>query len=391
MNIRAMAGPISTYMNPTSLFEYSGASRVAYELTSVVFDRKMMGLFSMLFGAGALLYAAKPGPSGAPATRLWFRRMLWLLVFGLVHAYLIWDGDILVPYALCGMLVLWWVRDWSPRALIRGAAALLAIGVSMSVIHGLTWESMSEAARAEELEVWMATPEQVAEQLSAMLGGYAEVVTDRAPFVFLSQTFFFIAFFFWRCSGMMLLGMALLKLGFLDGQRSTRDYAITALVCIPLGLGLAALGVFHLESIGFAMPERTIADVWNYVGAVFASVGYAALLILAVKKNVLGALGRALTAVGRMALSNYLFQSVITSVLFLGWGFGLAGRFDYAEQLGVIVAIWAFQLVASPIWLGRYRFGPAEWLWRSLTYGKRQPMRKASPRGRPPLSEGSPA
>ena len=391
MNIRAMAAPISAYMNPTTLFDYSGASRAAFVFTSVVFELKMMGLFSMLFGAGALLYAAKTGEAGGAATRLWLRRMFWLLVFGLVHAYLIWDGDILVPYALCGILVLWWVRDWTPRALLIGSAGLLTVGVGMSVIHGLTWDSMSEASRAEELEIWMATPEQVQEQLSAMLGSYVDVVVDRAPFVFLTQTFFFIAFFFWRCSGMMLLGMALFKLGFLDGRRSARDYGLTALLCVPLGLGLASVGVVQLENIGFAMPERTFADVWNYVGAVSASVGYAALLILAVKVDALGALGRALAAVGRMAFSNYLFQSVVTSVLFLGWGFGLAGRFDYAEQLGVVAAIWIFQLIVSPIWLARFRFGPAEWLWRSLTYGRRQPMRRESPQGRPPLPEGSAA
>jgi uncharacterized protein len=391
MNIRAMAAPLSAYMNPTSLFDYSGASRLAYQFTGVVFDLKMMGLFSMLFGAGALLYAAKPGQGQASVTRLWFRRMAWLLVFGLVHAYLIWEGDILVPYALCGILVLWWVRDWSPRALIAGSIALLAVGVAMTVIHGLTWDSMSEASRAEELEIWMPTPDQVQAQLAAMLGSYPEVVAHRAPSVFLSQTFFFIAFFFWRCSGMMLLGMALLKLGFLDGRRSAREYAITALVWVPLGLGLAGAGVSRLEGIGFAMPERTMEDVWNYVGAVFASVGYAALLVLAVKVNVLGALGRALAAVGRMAFSNYLAHSVITSVLFLGWGFGLAGRFDYAEQLGVVLAIWLFQLLVSPIWLARYRFGPAEWLWRSLTYGRRQPMRRVPRQGQPSLAEGSAA
>jgi uncharacterized protein len=317
--------------------------------------------------------------------------MFWLLVIGLVHAYLIWDGDILVPYAICGMLVLWWVRDWSPKALFLGSAGLLTIGVTMSVAHGLSWESMSEASRAEELEIWMPTPEQVQEQLDAMLGGYVDVVVHRAPFVFLTQTFFFVAFFLWRCSGMMLLGMALLKLGFLDGRRNARDYGLTALVCIPLGLGLAGFGVSQLESVGFGMPARTSADVWNYVGAVFASVGYAALLILAVKKGALGALGRALAAVGRMAFSNYLFQSVVTSVLFLGWGFGLAGRFDYAQQLGIVLAIWVFQLIVSPLWLARFRFGPAEWLWRSLTYGRRQTMRRESPRGHSPLPEGSAA
>jgi uncharacterized protein len=239
--------------------------------------------------------------------------------------------------------------------------------------------------------MYMPTPEQVQEQLATMQGSYWEVVSTAAPSVFMFETFFFIAFFFWRCSGMMLLGMALLKLGFLDGRRSIRDYFVAALVCIPFGLALAGVGMFRIESIGFAMPERTMEDLWNYVGAVFASVGYAALLVIAVKMELLGALGRALAAVGRMAFSNYLFHSVVTSVLFLGWGFGLAGRLDYAEQLGIVLAIWIVQLVASPMWLARYRFGPAEWLWRSLTYGERQPMRLSSRGSRPPLPEGSAA
>jgi uncharacterized protein len=127
------------------------------------------------------------------------------------------------------------------------------------------------------------------------------------------------------------------------------------------------------------MPERTIADLWNYVGAVLVSIGYAAVLILIVKRGLLTALRRALAAVGQMAFSNYLLQSIITAILFLGWGFGLAGRLDYAQQLVVVVAIWVLQLAVSPLWLRRFRFGPAEWLWRSLTYWKRQLMRRETP------------
>ena len=102
MNIRAMAAPFGAYMTPSAFFPYEGASRAAYIFTSIVFDLKMMGLFSMLFGAGVLLYAGKSADAGRSPRALWFRRMFWLLVIGLVHAYLIWDGDILVPYALCG-------------------------------------------------------------------------------------------------------------------------------------------------------------------------------------------------------------------------------------------------------------------------------------------------
>jgi uncharacterized protein len=194
------------------------------------------------------------------------------------------------------------------------------------------------------------------------------------------ETLYFLSFFLWRCGGMMLLGMALYKWGFLDGSRTTRTYVVTAALCIPLGLGLAWYGTVELERARFALPYRILLDLWNYVGAVFASVGYAAVLILAVKHQVLSGLRRALAAVGQMAFTNYLLHSITASVLFLGWGFGLAGQLDYAEQLGVVAMIWAAQLALSPIWLARHRFGPAEWLWRSLTYWQRQPMRRGTRR-----------
>ena len=379
MNIRAMAAPFGAYIYPYALFEYEGASRAAYIFTSIAFDLKMMGLFSMLFGAGVLLYANKPTPSGKPPRGLWFRRMFWLLVIGLVHAYLIWDGDILVPYALCGMLVLWWVRRMPAWALTTMSILFLTVGAAMNIGHGLSWESMSEARRAGEAQFFMPTPEQTQQQLATMLGSYSQVVTARAPFVFMTQTMYFVAFFLWRCAGMMMLGMALYKWGFLNGRLSAATYLRTGVVCLLLGLSLAWYGVVELERIRFAMPQRTVVDNWNYVGAVLASVGYAGLLLFLLKRGFFAALRRRLAAVGQMAFSNYLFQSVVTSVLFLGWGFGLAGRFDYVEQLAVVAAIWAFQLALTPLWLARYRFGPAEWVWRSLTYWERQPMRRDLP------------
>ncbi len=376
MNIRAMAAPFGTYVYPYALFDYAGVNRAAYLFTSVVFDLKMMGLFSMLFGAGVLLYAAKPTETGRPPRGLWFRRMFWLLVIGLVHAYLIWDGDILVPYALCGLVLLWWVRRLPAWILVIGAAVFLVIGALGSVGFGLSWGQMEEAERAEQAAFMMPSHAQATEQLIPMLGSYWDTVSHRVPFVLKFQTFFFLMFFLWRCGGMMMLGMALYKWGFLDGRRSARVYALTAAGCILPGLLLAWRGTQHLERIRFAMPERAFADMWNYVGAVFASVGYAALLILLVKLNAMGFLRRALAAVGRMAFTNYLMQSILTAVLFLGAGFGLAGELDYAEQLIVVGAIWAAELIWSPVWLSRYRFGPFEWVWRSLTYWELQPMRR---------------
>jgi uncharacterized protein len=375
MNIRVMAAPFGSYMYPFGLYEYEGASRAAYLFTATVFDLKMMGLFSMLFGVSVLLYAVKPAADGRSTRALWFRRMFWLLVIGLVHAYLIWDGDILVPYALCGMLVLWWVRRWSAGALAAASAVTLLVGALLSVGQGLAWDSMSEADRAEQLAMWMASPEQLRAELDTMRGSYAGIVAYRAPIVFMFQTLFFAVFFFWRCTGMMLLGMALYKAGFLDGRRSLRTYAVVAATCLPAGLALAWQGASELDRIGYAMPQRTMVDVWNYAGAVFASIGYAAVFIVIVKTGALTWLRGALAAVGQMALTNYLLQSVVTSVIFLGWGFGFAGTLDYAGQLLVVLGIWLVQLAWSRVWLSRFRFGPAEWLWRSLTYWRRQPFR----------------
>ena len=384
MNIRAMAAPFGAYMYPYALFDYVGANRSAYVFTSVVFDLKMMGLFSMLFGAGVLLYAGK-SRQGVSPRGLWFRRMFWLLVIGLVHSYLIWNGDILVPYALCGLLLLWWMRRLRPAYLLAAAIAVLSVGGLLTLGHGIAWESMSEAERAEEIAVMTPSREQALAQVDRMQRGYLEVVRSRAAFVLMGQTFFFAMFFFWRCGGMMLLGMSLYKYGFLDGSRPDRVYIKTAAICIPIGLALAWFGVYELERAGFLMPQRAAADLWNYAGSVLASVGYAALLILLVNHRLLGRLRAALAAVGQMALSNYLLHSVLSSVIFLGWGLGLAGRWDYAEQLLYVAAVWAFQLAVSPIWLRHFRFGPAEWVWRSLTYWQRQPLRRDTPQ-RPALA-----
>ena len=379
MNIRAMAAPMSAYMYPRALFEYEGPSRLAYLFTTVVFDLKMMGLFSMLFGAGVLLYADKRTDSGAPPRALWFRRMFVLLAIGLLHAYFIWAGDILVPYALCGILLLWWMRNRTARTLGLAATGMLAIGAVLAVVHWASWDSMSAADRAAELELMMPTSEQAGGHVDLMRGSYVGFVTGSAPGTFMFETLFFVLFFLWRCGGMMLLGMSLYKSGFLDGRLPAATYARIALIAIPAGLGLAFIGALELDRVGFAMPIRAVVDLWNYAGAVFASIGYAAALIWIVKQGRAAGLRRRLAAVGQMALSNYLFHSVTASVLFLGWGFGLAGRFDYAAQLLFVAAIWIVQLIVSPLWLQRFRFGPAEWVWRTLTYGRMQSMRHEAP------------
>jgi uncharacterized membrane protein YeiB len=160
--------------------------------------------------------------------------MFILLIIGLLHAYLLWAGDILVPYALCGIL-LWWMRNRSARTLLYAAILMLAIGAAMGAAHGLTWDSMSEADRAAELE----------------------------------------------------------------GRLSSSTYARVALVATPVGLGLAFVGALELDRVAYAMPIRALVDLSNYAGAVFASIGYAATLIWIVKRQAMAGLRRRLLPLDR--------------------------------------------------------------------------------------------
>ncbi len=384
MNIRAMGAPFGAYMYPYALWD-GELSHAAYRFTAIVFDLKMMGLFSMLFGAGVLLYAGKRTESGRAPTLLWFRRMFWLLMIGLIHAYLIWDGDILVPYAMCGLLFLWWVRRFPGWVLLVCAAGFLTVGALLNLSFGGWWDQMPPDERAVNMKMWTPTREQALAQVEHLRASYLDVVAHRAPAVVVTQTFVFVYFFLWRAGGMMLLGMGLAKLGVLTPRRSVRFYATLAAICVPVGLFLSWEGVQAQESVGYRMPERTTADLWNYTGSILVSVGYASFLVLLVKLSALAWLRRPFAAVGQMALTNYLMQSILTSIYFLGWGFNNAGRLDYADQLMVVVAIWALELGWSPWWLARFQFGPAEWLWRSLTYWRIQPMSRVPQPAATPL------
>lgn len=174
----------------------------------------------------------------------------------------------------------------------------------------------------------------------------------------------------------MLLGMALMKLRVLTGERSLRYYAILAGTGYAIGLPLILAGILLNQSINYHPPRSLYVDQFNYFGSVAFTFGHAGLLIYLLKRDWLGPFRRPLVAVGRMAFTNYLMQSLICTTLFYGYGFGLFAQLDYAAQLVVVLAIWILQLVVSPLWLKHFLFGPFEWLWRSLTYWRLQPIRR---------------
>ncbi len=174
----------------------------------------------------------------------------------------------------------------------------------------------------------------------------------------------------------MLIGMGLMQLGVFAAARTFRFYAVLTLCGYSLGLPLVGYGIYDQIHTDFdPVHQLLVGGHFNYIGSLFVALGHAGLVMLICKAGLLSWLTARLAAVGRMALSNYLMQSLICTTLFEGWGLGLFGKLDRFQLLGVVVSIWLVQLLVSPLWLRSFRFGPMEWLWRSLTYWKRHPFR----------------
>lgn len=401
MNIIAFALPDAAYGNPPVAGGFAGSDYAVWLLSHLFFDLKMMAIFSMLFGAGLVLMAERAEARGRSPRGVYYRRIGWLLIFGLVHAYFLWWGDILYHYAMCGLL-LYLFRRRSAKTLV--VVGLLAIMVAVPLTMGLGFQIISLREKAAEAEAaisagrsrdelapelrqalaewsqmrpgFQPTAAEIAKQIETYRGGYWGIFKQRAGTLIMFQTVFFLAFFLWRVGGLMLLGMGLMKLGVFSAKRSRRFYTLSAIIGYGIGLPIVAYGARELMAHQFdAGYVFRLGVIFNYVGSLLVALGHVGVVMLVCQAGLVQWLTRRLAAVGRMALTNYLLQTLICTTLFYGYGFGLFAAINRTGLIGVVLAIWIFQLVASPWWLARYRFGPAEWLWRSLTYWRRQPMR----------------
>ncbi len=397
MNIYLMGLPFAAYTNPTIMGEpFTDANKWTYIVVHMLFDLKMITIFAMLFGAGALLYADKAiERSGISAARwLWLRRMGWLALIGLLHAYVLWEGDILFSYAFCGIFALWWLRRLPIWALLLFSVVLIAISQLMMLSSGYIIYLLNNPAGVEQLLNWgmtqqdidtlahdlMAefspTQEMLAEQISIRQGSYAQILPARAGFALQLQTQILIFFTFWRVTGTMLLGMVFYRLGFLTGQRSNKWNFGLAIAGYGIGVPIVIAGILFNSSNNFDPVQLAfIGQQFNSIGSIFVAFGHIGFIVSLVNMGLFPYLRKALAAVGQMALTNYLLHSLFAMILFQGWGVALFGKLSRLELELVVIGIWSLQLIGSPIWLSYFRFGPAEWLWRSLTYFKLQPMR----------------
>ena len=374
MNVQSYSMVSAAYLNPAANDKLAGAGFPVWVLTHVFFDTKFMSIFSMLFGAGMALMAERAASRGASATGVHYRRQFWLLVLGLAHAHLIWYGDILVPYALCGFL-LYSLRGLKPRKLIVAGFAMTAVTPFLFLLTASSIPSMPADVRAG-LEVgWAPAASEVEAEIATYQSGWLTQMPERSAAALSLETAVFLLLFLWRSGGLMLVGMGLYKLGVLSARSSPRFYRRLATAGFGLGLPIVILGIVYNMSHDFAFEHSMFqGTVFNYVGSLGVFLGYVALVMLAVRNGWLPGLQRRLQAAGRMAFTNYITQSVICTLIFYGHGLGLFEQTGRLSQIAMVVTIWVLQLIWSPWWLARFRFGPLEWLWRSLTYMKLQPM-----------------
>ncbi|GAB3914991.1 DUF418 domain-containing protein [Larkinella knui] len=371
---------------------------------SVVFEGTMRALFSMLFGAGMLLFMAKKDTlaDGYGMPDYYYRRLFWLIVFGMFNAYLLlWPGDILYTYGVCG-LFLFPFRKMKPRTYLLIAFFCVAVlgvkGIFRAMESKENREGYLKAIQLEKQkkpltdelkkakEGWLAVEKSTKydkkkeeENNKSMRGSYATVFSTYLPLNTKFESVKFYQNFVWDAWALMFLGMALFKWGFFSNKLPTQTYVITLLAGYGIGLTLGWFAFWNGVA-WFTNPGKTLdADTFPFqafyhIRRATSALGHASLLLLIYRSNLVPWLMKALANVGQMAFTNYLMQSIICTLFFYGYGFGYFGKLSYYELYFVVAAVWLFQLIFSAIWLRFFRFGPFEWVWRSLTYWKRQPM-----------------
>ena len=376
MNIGSFSMPAAAYFNPTVYGNLEGADYWVWLVTHLFADLKFMAIFSMLFGAGIVLMDQRCRAKGIPFTGLHYRRMVWLVLFGILHANLLWYGDILYWYGLCGMLVVLF-RSLSPKWLTLSGLLFLAVASGFLLSAGLTLDQWPPEAVEEANRDLRPSPEAVETEVEAYRGTWLEQMQERIPEAREMESSAFLFWALWRVAGLMLVGMALFKLGVFSAERSLAFYRIWILVAVGIGLPIVGYGVHWNFARDWASPTFFfLGSQFNYWASLLVALGWVSVVMLVVKARRLTRLTEPLAAVGRTAFSNYILQTLICTTIFYGHGFGLFGSLERTAQLGVVVAVWTLQLVISPLWLRKFRFGPLEWLWRTLVYLQPQPFRR---------------
>jgi uncharacterized protein len=390
VNMHLFSNPIYTIlMSPTTPPPF--IDRIAEWFIRFAAEGKFYSLFSLLFGLGLTIQMSRAQARGSRFVPTYLRRLFFLLLIGLVHAFLIWTGDILIMYALLGVLLIFF-RNARPRTLLIWVGVILGLFMLLNVAGTVLFELASslpesaaqiEQATAEQQAMFRAEEQRAYEVYTH--GTFAEITRHR-----IQEYLGFVVF----AGPSMAPGiLAMFLIGVYFGRRRLFEDVEANLpffrklfwwglvIGVPLNLIYASLmpNISRAE-LNYATMAATLSQI---VGAPALSLSYVAGLSLLLRKPVWQQRLRPLAATGQMALTNYLGQSLIATFIFYGYGLAFFGRAGWAAGLLLTVAIYILQVTVSNWWALRFRFGPAEWLWRSLTYMKPQPFRRHGGRVQP--------
>ncbi|MBV7266418.1 DUF418 domain-containing protein [Erythrobacter ani] len=394
MNITGFGLP-NAYSNPMNAGGAEGANLLSWIIIQIGFEGTQRGLFSMLFGAGVILFTSRLEAKGrSDVADIYMRRNLWLAAFGLVNGYLLlWSGDILFYYGLTALLIFSF-RNMMPKwLLLIGAGALLfSAALSVKSATGMMDDYNTFAAsqvsgaqltdeRQEQAESWekaVADHEQTEEErqayTAARTGGYSSAFSQVAAETGQAQSWGFYRYMAFDGFGMMLIGMALFKWGVFTLERSQRFYWGLVIVGYGIGLTTNTLETRWVMENDFSLLAFNQSWVTYDLGRLATTAGHLGLLLLIARSRVFPLLQHAVASVGRMAFTNYLTHSVVCAIFFVG--FGYFGQLQRFELYYVVLIVCVAQLILSPIWLKYFKMGPLEWLWRYLTYMEAPAMRK---------------
>lgn len=409
MNIPYFALPFQQGYDPRIFGELGQrANHFWWAFVNYFLEGSMRGLFSLLFGAGALLLLGRlqKKNTGLVPADIYFRRLLWLLLFGFINGFLLnWPGDILYHYAIVGMFIFAF-RSASPKLLTILVALFVGITMLFSFLQkrdlyemrskgiealklkkqGSTLTEEQEAAigawegfnKKRDTTLNRKEAEKMIKEISE--GSYAKVFGEMSRWTVKLESIKFYGPFFFDIIIFFLLGMLLLKTGIISGEKPLAFYGFMAIAGYLLGFGEGYLHYNLVLKSNFdpfiyyrMMPIP--ADLYQ-IHRICTTLGHLGLLMALHKSGFFNWLLRPLACMGQMAFTNYLSQSIICGLLFYGYGFGFFGKYERFEIYYFWAAIIAFQMVFSVLWLKYFRFGPFEWAWRSLTYLQWQPLRK---------------
>jgi uncharacterized protein len=372
VNAAYFAAPFQAVVNPAlSPLAVTPGTMWTWRLMHLVFELKMVTLFSMLFGVSIYLVGAETDDAQRGA--ILRRRLAWLFVFGFCHGALIWYGDILLTYAVTGLGVMF-LRSLSPHRLFVNG--IILFGFAVALVAAASAVMPIDPAEAERLRAanW-APPADAIARIVAGFGGDSFEANLQTWWLFTASPFSLI--FMARTAAMMLIGLALYKWGFFSGAWPTWRYATLTIVGAASLAFVAWQAQLNIEARFDFVHMSRVGQAANTLLSPVIAVGYASMLILILRRGMLRPITDALAAVGRMALTNYIAQSLIMTTIFYGGrGLGLFGQADRVTLWAIVLSVWALQIAWSTLWLRPFQLGPLEWLWRRLSYARPMKLRR---------------